>query len=137
MKTMLLRFTFTGLLAMLAVPLTYAQTKIIADIPFDFTVGSKTMEGGKCEAGTINWATVVVRCRGHQDTSFATSIAATALKVPEESKLVFRRYDDRFFLAQVWVAGQGAGRELPRTAMERRLVQTAATRSIVVIVAKR
>jgi hypothetical protein len=38
-----------------------------------------------------------------------------------ESKLVFNRYGDHYFLSQIWEAGDNAGRELMKSREERQL----------------
>ena len=38
-----------------------------------------------------------------------------------DSKLVFNRYGDQFFLSQVWIAGLTDGQELTKTGRERLL----------------
>jgi hypothetical protein len=52
------------------------------------------------------------------------------------TKLVFHRYGDRYFLYQIWVAGEDRGRELPTTRVEKELASNA-TLSPVVIVAQK
>jgi hypothetical protein len=139
MNTTMFRFTVTGLLGMLAVPLAHAQTgaRVIADIPFEFNVGSKTMDAGQCQVGVENPNLILVRCDGHRAASFALTNTVSSNKVEEQGKLVFHRYGDQLFLSQIWIAGSASGRELPPSRSERRAMQTAAAQSSVVIVAKR
>ena len=138
MKTML-HFTAAGLLVLLAVPVTHAQTTkmLRANIPFDFAAGSKTIESGSCEIDISYPPVALVRCHGGQDASYVLTNFVSTLTAPAASKLVFHRYGDRYFLSQVWIAGDPAGRELFRSAKERRLVQTATARTTVVLIAKR
>jgi hypothetical protein len=43
---------------------------------------------------------------------------ACTLGKRQKTKLVFHRYGDRYFLAQVWTAGSDQGRELPKSRRE-------------------
>jgi hypothetical protein len=47
------------------------------------------------------------------------TFAASANAPQAKSKLVFHRYDNRYFLTQVWTAGSARGRELPKSAKEK------------------
>lgn len=44
-----------------------------------------------------------------------------SLAVSENSKLVFNRYDDQYFLSQVWTSGNSYGRGLFKSSRERSL----------------
>ena len=93
-----------------------------ADVPFDFTVGNKTLPAGKIIA--------------HGQTSLASPLSITNLamgqvtlrvarKLPgaddsHRAELVFRRYGDRYFLAQVWIEGYG-GWEVLKSSSEKAL----------------
>ena len=43
----------------------------------------------------------------------------------DKTKLIFHRYGNRYFLAQIWSAGSSRGRELPKSAKEREQALTA------------
>jgi hypothetical protein len=53
----------------------------------------------------------------------------------ETTKLVFHRYGDQYFLAQIWTAGNDRGRELPRTEREREVAMSYPAPQEVVVVA--
>ena len=44
---------------------------------------------------------------------------ASKFNPPKQSKLVFRVYGRKHYLAGVWIAGVASGRELPKTAAEK------------------
>jgi hypothetical protein len=54
-------------------------------------------------------------------------------KTPERSKLVFHRYGDRYFLAQIWVAGYNSGRELPKSRQEVEVAQDYTLQNVVLV----
>lgn len=43
----------------------------------------------------------------------------------EKAKLVFTRYDDQYFLSQVWSPADNTGLELPKSRSERTLARNA------------
>jgi hypothetical protein len=43
--------------------------------------------------------------------------------IQQLSKLVFRRYEDQYFLSEVWTSGVSTGRELPSSRKERLIKQ--------------
>ena len=47
------------------------------------------------------------------------SFAAQANARQAQSKLVFHRYDNRYFLSQIWIAGSVRGRELTESPQEK------------------
>ena len=51
--------------------------------------------------------------------------AAVSIEPQTESKLVFNRYGDSYFLAQVWSEGNTQGRQLVKTAREKEIAMTA------------
>jgi hypothetical protein len=79
-----------------------------ADVPFDFIVADTTLEAGTIttrgvtasESGPLSITSLSgsqnVRRIGHKMKSANTQ---------NEAKLVFRRYGNRYYLAQIWVPG--------------------------------
>jgi hypothetical protein len=57
--------------------------------------------------------------------AFISTNAAVSNMPQSESKLVFNRYGDRYFLSQVWSEGNSQGRQLLKTAREKEIAQTA------------
>jgi len=51
--------------------------------------------------------------------------AAQAKETQTESKLVFNRYGNRYFLSQVWNGGSIRGRQLPISPREKEMPQLA------------
>ena len=53
---------------------------------------------------------------------------AQSAEIQNESKLVFNRYSEQFFLSRVWLAGYRSGEELTKTSRERSLQREMARR---------
>jgi len=111
----------------------YAQSveRFEVIIPFSFTLGDKTFPAGRYSiepvsfAGTsLNSKLLIRSTDGHRSTLVSTlPIQASAMRV--ESKLVFSRYGDQYFLSRAWMAGSSAGREIRKSRAEERLAKSA------------
>ena len=119
MKNTWLRMTGMLALALLATTQAVrAQEPVVANIPFAFTAGDAALPAGEYRVQKVNNGSpaLLIRCtEGSPAIMLMTSAAATSGS--QESKLIFHRYGNRYFLAQVWSAGRG--RELPKSAQEK------------------
>lgn len=92
---------------------TRAQTtySIRANVPFDFIVGEKTLP-----AGTINVRRISATDLGllsvtnlnKSQHAIRTGHTVSSSNSPARCKLVFHRYGNRYYLAQVWTPGYDA-----------------------------
>jgi len=109
--------------------------EVRANVPFDYKVGNATMLAGKCSfksAGTAN--VVTIRCDGSEAKLALTGNVSG--KPAKETKLVFHKYGDQYFLAQIWIEGDETGRQLPRTRSEKELMSKAEPDSVVILAQK-
>src|SRR4030095_8731159 len=77
-----------------------------ANIPFDFTVANKTLPAGAYTV--VPMTTPNVLLIRHEDGRAAAIVITNPMPARQEqgqTKLVFRRYGDQYFLAQVWTEG--------------------------------
>ena len=91
-----------------------AQEPLAVNIPFAFTAGETTLPAGeyRVEKMDSNNAVLLIRCTEPRKAIMVTTIATGGGKQQEQSKLVFHRYGEQYFLSQVWNAGYNIGREL-------------------------
>ncbi len=77
-------------------------------------------------------------CSDASAAAMVMSNAAQAKETQTESKLVFNRYGNRYFLSQVWAAGSIRGRQLLKSSREKEISQLARieTKSEVTLVAR-
>ncbi|MEK7833150.1 MAG: hypothetical protein AAB401_18820 [Acidobacteriota bacterium] len=111
----------------------FAQTpKLKANIPFDFQVNGKAMTAGEYTVAEPASPRGAVIIRGGQKTSAAVSLVRTvdASKTHNATQLVFRRYGNHYFLAQMCIKGQTAAMELPTSKAERNLVRELTGRNL-------
>jgi hypothetical protein len=116
-------FSLISLLSLLLVAgSAIAQTvHVRASIPFNFAVGSKTFPAGTYDLGTMSDDTkmLLLRARDADSSIMVGSNAAENLQPADKTKLVFNQYGDRYFLSQLWIAGETRGRQLPKTSREK------------------
>lgn len=116
-----LTFVFAALCA--AAPAAYSQTKVIAEIPFDFTVGKY-----ECPAGvwTIarsheNPGILTLESRDGKHRFMVAAGTATRTEPLGKAQIVFNQYGGERFLSQVWRT-DAVGSELRPGAAERKLI---------------
>jgi hypothetical protein len=123
----------------------YAQTAstqpVVANIPFDFNVGSKKLPAGKYTITVINPASdrKVLQIRSSNGHSTAiTQTTGVSVTASEKTNLAFNRYGDQYFFAQVRMAGETTGLAALKSSVERAQKHAIAKagKSIVVIVAE-
>lgn len=130
MKKQSLRiFLMFGLISILAASSAQAQTlarEQTANIPFSFTVGDKTFAAGSYIVARINPRTdpsaLVIKSEDGRSKKIVLTTSVRAAKAQGSAKLVFNRYGDQYFLAQIWTQADIAGLELPRSRSERTLL---------------
>jgi hypothetical protein len=98
-----------------------AQEPLLVNIPFAFTAGNMALPAGEYRVENLNQNSGVLLIQ-RTDASVAKtalSIAAEVNAPQAQSKLVFHRYGNSYFLSEVWVAGHARGREIPKSAKEK------------------
>ena len=91
---------------------------VVSNIPFEFNVAGKTLPAGEYK---IN------RSLGNALTIWTSDPDAGVSRLTNEiesnkgghARLVFRRYGDRYFLAEVWTGAGDVGRQLLKSRQER------------------
>jgi hypothetical protein len=92
-------------------------TTFKAQVPFDFVVNGKTMAAGECTiAIDVNGRTLLSISNGKHHI-YAFPIAAKSPNAAKNTALVFHRYGDRFFLADI-KRENGTGYQLPASRLE-------------------
>ena len=137
-----------SLLLLLAAASAQAQTssaeRMKISIPFEFTVGNSILPAGEY---TVSRPTQTCSCyiiQGKDDEAIESFVTGSTVQGGPQAgpaKLVFKVYEDRHFLSQVWMPGSGTGSELSKSRTERSLIKELGKSSmkpqIVVLVARR
>lgn len=135
MKRRWTAFAILGVLMTLGFTSAVAQTSnmLIVQIPFKFVAGDHELPAGKYTIKQIALKKVLIQS---EDRRLSTAIAVNytqAKAALTAAKIVFNRYDDRYFLAQIYKAGTDSGYEVRRTAQEEVLAKNRAERQQVTV----
>jgi len=97
------------------------SSQVVADIPFDFTVGGKSLKAGEyaLRPFSSNNDVLVITGQDTKDVAIRITQSIEARRTPERAMLVFHRYGQRYFLSEVWTNGDRTGRQLRKSAEER------------------
>ena len=133
MKKFVTASTRIGLLVLLSVAALAASAKaqsgsgLRANIPFDFTVAGKTFTAGHYSITRASQSSgdLVLDVNGLAEHSrvFPITSPVYTRTARDHSVLIFHRYGDEYFLAQVWAAGSTTGRAFAKSRRERQLQQ--------------
>jgi hypothetical protein len=131
-------FSLLTTVLLMAAGSAYAQLgskqEVRANVPFDYKVGKVTMKAGDCSIRRVGAENALV-IRGNGSSALALSGNVSG-KAAGETKLVFHKYGDQYFLTQVWVAGDQIGAQLPTTRTENELMSKASPDSVVILAHK-
>jgi hypothetical protein len=106
-----------------------AQTQpgdLVVNIPFAFLAGNRQMPSGKYVVSrTSNGG---LRIAGADNSSSYMFMSAHSIesRASQSPKLVFHRYDDTYFLSEVWNGDGRIGRQLPRSKEEKEILSAKA-----------
>ena len=132
MKKQLFSLIALGLLFITASA--YAQTvNVKANIPFDFAVDQQTMPRGEYKVETISTGSsqsLLIRSTDGSVQKVQLGRSCELLRASESSKMVFHRYGDRYFLAQVWTAGNSSGYEFSESRLEKELAKASTATNV-------
>ncbi len=100
------------------------EGRIKADIPFDFVVGKAKLSAGQytIQRGTSH-STMKLSCE--KSSVIVLTYAGSTSRTPSHAKLVFHKYGEQYFLAQVWDEGSQTADNLMATKAERDAARTA------------
>jgi len=117
----------------------YAQTvNLKADVPFNFIIRGATLPAGEYTIqGLGDGSAIAVRGPNPKANTIVLSQRCASIDAAKQSKLVFHRYGDRYFLAQLWVAGSDSGRQLPKSPREMEVARDYTVQDVVLFAALR
>jgi hypothetical protein len=119
---------FVGIIALAFVSALAAsaqnQRSIVVNIPYEFTVTGKTLPAGEyilSRGSTADKSGLIVQRKDGDANAIVLTMSIQSRENQGESRLVFNRYGEHYFLSQVWTSGDSEGRELFKTNQERSL----------------
>ena len=104
----------------IAVPVVQAQQTIMsANVPFAFSVGDKQLPAGAYAVREMDRATLI------QSADSANSVLGiyyyAGPSKADETKLVFNRVGNHYFLAQIWTSARDQGLSVPQSKLEKEM----------------
>lgn len=97
---------------------TSVNPEMVANIPFEFSVGAKTFSAGKYTVRCINptSSTKVLQIRSETGSESAFVITDSVNgKIKNNGQLLFHRYGNEYFFAQAWMPADGIGMQAPKS----------------------
>jgi hypothetical protein len=115
-----------------------SANRVVANIPFEFSVGYKTMAAGEYSVRTVSSAGDALMIQSADGTSSAVRLSDATERAKDKShaRLVFHKYGDRYFLAEVWNGADRTGRQLLKSQEERAIERELASISAASATAK-
>ena len=98
-------------------------TRIRVSIPFDFTVKGRTLPAGEYDITRVMDEPIALLVRNVHDKHDEIVVETEPVKGAflNKDELVFNRYGDTYFLAEIFTAGEQMGEELYPSHKEREL----------------
>jgi len=133
MKKFVTASTKIGMLMLLSIAALAASAKaqsgsgLRANVPFDFTVAGKSFAAGHYSitraSQTSGDLVLDINSLDQHARAFPITTRLQTQTPRDQSVLIFHRYGDEYFLAQVWAAGSTTGRAFTKSRRERQLQQ--------------
>jgi len=101
-----------------------AAGEIRLKVPFDFYAGTQQLPAGEYTFRRDSMTgDTVLRVENRHSSASARVVTARVQSPtsPERAQVIFQKYDDQYFLTQVWTGGGDSGRELAESSRERTL----------------
>jgi hypothetical protein len=122
--------TKIGLLSVITLGFSFAPAlgqnlayKVRANVPFDFTVADKQLPAGRYSIGRVEqgFDSNILSITGLDNSSniVRSSLPIQGRETTNVGRLVFHRYGNRYFLAELWLSGSSTGRKLFKSRSER------------------
>ena len=116
-----------------------SSTRIVTQVPFDFTVANKTVPAGRyvVQAATMDGKTLEISNRNAKVGLMAQVLPTESKQGADHYALVFDHYGDRYFLTGIKLQGSKTGYKLPESKAEAELrAQNATSSEEVLLVAQ-
>ena len=107
-----------------SIPMPQAQVRSRASVPFDFSLAQKSMPAGVYEISSVNEKVLAVRNLETREARLlieSMRIEASQAAGTQHAKLVFRKYGDQYFLAEIWDGQSHLGIAFPESKHEQEL----------------
>lgn len=135
-----LQFALFALGLVLAAASAQAQTiQVKAAVPFNFIVKAATLPAGDymIQSLSVGGSALAIRSLDQEAQTVVLANSCASLDPSDKTKLVFRRYGGEYFLAEIWVAGNNSGHQLPKSRREAEMAMNHKAEEVTVVAALR
>ena len=143
MKLRISRTLMVAALALVFGSAAYAQEiNVQTRVPFDFMLGDKAYPAGQYSVQTANANTYFLSVKNEEDkttqglTPSRPCISSKPTGPAGQTKLVFHRVGNTYYLFRVWVGGSTVGREFPMSHRETLMTISGLKTETVIVAAK-
>jgi uncharacterized protein involved in type VI secretion and phage assembly len=97
-----------------------SSNRVVAEIPFQFTVGDRAMPSGKyaVKATSTQGNALMIQSADAKRSAIRLTNSIESTRNKERARLVFHRYGERYFLAEVWTGASSTGQQLLKSRRE-------------------
>ena len=98
--------------------------RLVTQVPFEFVVGTRTIPAGECSVrlAAPGWRTLMVHNQAAKMALFAPTSLDSTKQASDHYALVFHKLGDKYFLAEIKLAGSNAIYRLPQNPAEAELL---------------
>jgi len=139
-KRALVASTLFVLSVILSAQVARANQPMLVNIPFQFVAGNTTLPAGEYRVQKLDSSAgvLLINCSDPDASAIVVTFPAQSNEPQTKSKLIFNRYDNHYFLSQVWAEGSVRGRQLSKSPREKEITRVASigTKDQVTLVAR-
>jgi hypothetical protein len=117
----------------LAATPSHAQALIKADVPFSFSAGYGVLPAGEYNIAPSGLGQVMLLSNGRRGVELMTPKTTDWRDNVSAPKLVFHRYGDEYFLAEIWTTADDCVRALSVHPRERQLAKAGVSPQVAVV----
>jgi hypothetical protein len=99
----------------------FAQNKVKADIPFAFQVGRASLPSGTYIVSEIGEHSIMIRNTSAVNSAALTNYNSAYTLRSGSPRMLFHKYGNTYFLAEIWGESGTSGMQLPETDREKEL----------------
>ena len=104
-----------------------SDSRVLATIPFDFSVGNTTLKAGSYTVEQLQSGIIAFSSEDGKERQFALTLPGDSDKQSQEPHLVFIRYGSEAFLKRVFLSSNEDCQELPESSREREIIKNQAS----------
>jgi len=111
----------------------HAQDLVKANVPFSFSAGQGLLPAGEYTIGKASIGQLLLLSAGERRVELMMPKTTESRNDIKTAKLVFHRYGDEYFLAEIWTNGDDSVRTLTVNPRERQLAKAGASPEVAVV----